>query len=41
MGKKLNERRNVGVVPITRSRKGAPSRKGCVINGQMTEASNK
>ena len=24
-----------------RSRNGAPSRKGCVVNGQMTKASNK
>ena len=27
-------------VPI-RSRTGAPPRKGCVVNGQMTNASNK
>ena len=38
--KKLDERRNVGSVSI-RSRNGAPSRKGCVVNGQMTKASNK
>ena len=39
--KKRNERRNVGGVSI-RSRNGAPSRKGCVVNGQMTKkASNK
>ena len=37
---KRNERPNVGGVSI-RSRNGAPSRKGCVINGQMTKASNK
>ena len=39
-GKKRNERPNVGGVSI-RSRYGAPSRKGCVVNGQMTKASNK
>ena len=38
--KKRNERPNVGGVSI-RSRNGAPSRKGCVVNGQMTKASNK
>ena len=38
--KKRNERPNVGGVSI-RSRNGAPSRKGCVGNGQMTKASNK
>ena len=38
--KKHNERRNVGGVSIW-SRNGAPSRKGCVVNGQMTEASHK
>ena len=38
--KKCNERPNVGGVPI-RSGSGAPSRKGCVVNGQMTTASNK
>ena len=38
--KKRNERPNVGGVPI-RSRNGAPSRKGCVVNGQMSKASNK
>ena len=39
--KKRNERgANVGGVSI-RSRNGAPSRKGCVVNGQMTKASNK
>ena len=37
---KRNERPNVGGVSI-RSRNGAPSRKGCVVNGQMTKASNK
>ena len=38
--KKRNERPNVGGVSI-RSRNGAPSRKACVVNGQMTKASNK
>ena len=38
--KKGNERPNVGGVSI-RSRNGAPSRKGCVVDGQMTKASNK
>ena len=38
--KKRNERPNVGGVSIM-SRNGAPSRKGCVVNGQMTKASNK
>ena len=38
--KKRNEHPNVGVVSI-RSRNGAPSRKGCVVNGQMTKTSNK
>ena len=38
--KNRNERPNVaGVSP--RSRNGAPSCKGCVVNGQMTKASNK
>ena len=37
--KKRNERPNVGVVSI-RSRNGAPSRKGCVVDGQITKASN-
>ena len=37
---KRNERPNVGGVS-TRSRNGAPSRKGCVVNGQMAKASNK
>ena len=32
--KKRNERPNVGGVSI-RSRNGAPSRKGCVVSGQM------
>ena len=31
-----NERPNVGGVS-TRSRNGAPSRKGCVVNGQITQ----
>ena len=35
---KRNERPNVGGVSI-RSRNGGPSRKGCVVNGQMTKAS--
>ena len=34
------EHPNVGGVSI-RSRNGAPSRKGCVVNGQMTMTSNK
>ena len=38
--KQRNERPIVGGVSI-RSRNGAPSRKGCVVNGQMTEANNK
>ena len=38
--KKHNERRNVGGVSI-RSRDGAPSLKGSVVNGQMTKESNK
>ena len=38
--KKRNERPNDGGVSI-RSRNGAPSRKACVVNGQMTKASNK
>ena len=38
--KQRNERPSVGGVSI-RSRNGAPSRKGCVVNGQMTKASNK
>ena len=38
--KKRNERPNVGGVSI-RSRNGHPSRKGCVVNGQMIKASNK
>ena len=40
MWKKRNERPNVGGVSI-RSRNGAPCRKGCAVNGQMTKASNK
>ena len=36
---KRNERPNVGGVSI-RSRNGAPSRKRCVVNGQITKASN-
>ena len=35
-----NERTHVGGVS-NRSRNGAPSRKGCVVNGPMTQASNK
>ena len=38
--KKRNKRLNVGGV-TTRGRNGAPSRKGCVVNGQMTKASKK
>ena len=40
MWQKRNERPNVGSVSI-RSRNSAPSRPGCVVNGQMTKASNK
>ena len=40
MRKKRNERPKVGGVSI-RSRSGAPSPKGCVVNGQTTKASNK
>ena len=39
MWKTRNEPPNVGGVSI-RSRNIAPSRKGCVVNGQMTKASN-
>ena len=38
--KMRNERPNVGGVSI-RSRNGAPSRKGCVVNGQMVKTSRK
>ena len=38
--KKRNERPDAGGVSI-KSRNGAPSRKGCVVNDQMTKASNK
>ena len=38
--KQRMERLSVGGVFI-RSRNGTPSRKGCVVNGQMTKASNK
>ena len=38
--KKRDERPNVGGVS-TRGSNGAPSGKGCVVNGQMTKASNK
>ncbi|CAM9502047.1 unnamed protein product, partial [Sphacelaria rigidula] len=38
--KKCNELTHVGGVSI-RSKKGAPSRKGCVVHCHMTEASNK
>ena len=38
--KESNERPSVGGVSIW-SRDGAPCRKGCVVNGQMTKASNK
>ena len=37
--KKRNERRNVGGVSFT-SRNGAPSKNGCMVNGQITKASN-
>ena len=37
--KKRNERPDVGGVSI-RSGNGSPSRKGCVVNGTMTKASN-
>ena len=39
-GKTYKERRNGRGISV-RSRNGAPSRKGCVVNGQMTKASNK
>ena len=39
-GKKRSECPNIGGVSI-RSRNGAPSQKGCVVNGQMTKASSK
>ena len=39
MKKKLCERSNVGDVSI-RIRNGVPSRKGCVVNGRMTEVSD-
>ena len=38
--KKRNERPNVGGVSI-RGRNGAPSRRGCVVDGQRMKASNK
>ena len=38
--RKANKQTPVGGVSI-RSRNGAPSRKGCLVNGQMTKASNK
>ena len=38
--KKRNERPHVEGVSIMSSN-GAPSRKGCVVNGQMTKANNK
>ena len=38
--KRRDEHLNVGHISI-RSRNGAPSRKGCVVNGQLTKASNK
>ena len=37
--KRRNERPNVGGISI-RSRNGAPSPEGCVVNGQMTKANN-
>ena len=39
MRKQRNERPIIGGVSI-RSRNGSPSRKGCVVSGQMTKASN-
>ena len=39
-GRSVNERPNVGGISI-RSRNGAPSRTGCVVNGQMTKANKK
>ena len=39
MEKKRNEPPNVGGVSM-RSRNGAPSRKGCVVNGQTTKAND-
>ena len=39
-GKKRNEHPNVGGTSI-RNRNGAPSRKGCVVNRQITKASRK
>ena len=38
--KQRSERPNVGGVS-SRSRNGAPPRKGCMVNGQITKASNK
>ena len=38
--KRRHERPNVGGVSV-RSRHGAAPRKGCVVNGEMTKASNK
>ena len=38
--RKRNEPPNVGAVSLG-SRDGAPFRNGCVVNGQMTKASNK
>ena len=39
-GRSVNARPNVGGISI-RSRNGAPSRKGCVVSGQMTKANKK
>ena len=39
-GKRRSKRPNVGGVSIG-SRNAAPSRKGCLVNGQMAKASNK
>ena len=40
--KKRNERPNVVLIGVSiRSRNGAPSRKECVVNAQITKASNK
>ena len=38
---KRNERPDVEGASILKIRNGAPSRKGCVVHGQMTKASNK
>ena len=40
MGKRCIEHPNVGGVSI-RNKNGAPPRKGCAVNGQLSKASNK